>query len=98
MKAIAFRMQHVCTRLLRTVVLGIGVGALSLFGTLTAMAQSYTILRVNQSAPANSLNDGSSWANAFTNLQSAIAAAQPTAAQPVEIWIARGTYYPTNGT
>lgn len=41
---------------------------------------------------AAGLNDGSSWANAFTSLQSALNAAVPFS----RIWIARGTYYPSS--
>ncbi len=40
-------------------------------------------------------NDGSSWANAFSDLQDAIAASNATLN---EIWVAQGTYYPTAGT
>ncbi|HZQ47926.1 MAG TPA: hypothetical protein VFC07_12985, partial [Verrucomicrobiae bacterium] len=105
MKALAFGTQQICTRLLRTLrtvfssfVVSLGLLALSLCMSMTVSAQTPTVLRVNQNAPASSLNNGSSWANAFTNLQAAIAAAQPSAQNPVQIWIARGTYYPTSGT
>jgi predicted outer membrane repeat protein len=65
-----------------------------LFG---AQAFSQTILYVNQAASGGSHN-GSSWVNAFTKLEDAISAANPTASQPVEIWVAKGTYKPTTGT
>lgn len=67
-------------------------------GCLTLGAASgQTILRVNQAA-AGAQQDGQAWATAFTRLEDAIAAAQPSASQPVEIWVAKGTYKPTSGT
>ena len=51
------------------------------------------ILYVNANATGN--NTGSSWANAFTNLQAAINGA--TCPYGSQIWVARGTYYPDEG-
>jgi uncharacterized repeat protein (TIGR01451 family) len=44
---------------------------------------------------ATGLNDGSSWANAFTNLRAALDHAA-TACQKT-VWVAQGTYYPSSG-
>ena len=64
---------------------------LSLFVSCTASA--IQIIYVNKNSPTSN-GDGSSWATAYRKLDSAIAAANPTPSNPVEIWIAKGTYYP----
>jgi hypothetical protein len=51
---------------------------------------SYTEIYVNKTATGN--NNGTSWTDAFTDLQDAIDAS----CSNVEIWVAAGTYYPTS--
>jgi hypothetical protein len=50
------------------------------------------IIYVNTAADGNA--DGSSWTDAYQDLQAALAAAN----SGEEIWVAKGTYYPTTGT
>lgn len=54
-----------------------------------AFEQPVNDLFVDTDAIGN--NDGLSWTNAFTDLQSALS----TAAGGVHVWVAEGTYYPT---
>ena len=70
---------------------------LGVFFLNTLHAQTPTVIYVN-AANGNSTHDGQSWATAFTDLQSAIQAANPTANAPVQIRIAGGTYLPTATT
>jgi predicted outer membrane repeat protein len=52
-----------------------------------------TVFYVNADA-ASSVQDGSSWAHAFSDLQAALTKAAATAG-PMQIWIAEGTYKPS---
>ncbi|MBA4147546.1 MAG: right-handed parallel beta-helix repeat-containing protein [Verrucomicrobia bacterium] len=69
-----------------------------LLGLWMPEANAANILFVNQNAPLSSLRNGTSWANAYTDLAVAISNANPTASNPVQIWVATGTYKPTTGT
>lgn len=55
----------------------------------------FTNNRAYVNAGATGANNGGTWANAFTSLQSAISAAG--ACSISEIWVAAGTYIPTTG-
>ncbi|MEM1326680.1 MAG: choice-of-anchor Q domain-containing protein [Bacteroidota bacterium] len=55
------------------------------------------ILYVNQALTTGN-NDGTSWANAFNNLQNALNAVSSSNPCETEIWVAQGTYYPDEGS
>lgn len=61
----------------------------TLLFTLSLQAQTLYV-----KADANGANNGTSWTNAYTDLQNAIA----TANYGTQIWVAIGTYKPTQGT
>ncbi len=60
--------------------------------TYTLFAFTGSVIYVNQAAAG--ANNGRSWTDAFTDLQSALAAA----CSGIEIWVAAGTYKPTTTT
>jgi hypothetical protein len=55
-------------------------------------ALATTVIYVNHAA--NGANDGSSWADAFVDLQDALAAAAQMPPGDAQIWVAAGTYRP----
>ncbi len=60
-----------------------------------ASAQNCSVIYVNIDAPGAS--DGSSWQDAFTNLQDAITESANCLDVGAEIWVAQGTYLPDVG-
>ena len=67
------------------------LGLLFLFGSLIAGGQTIWYVKAN----ATGLNNGSSWADAFSNLQPAIDAARASFEFDKQVWVAAGTYRPT---
>lgn len=65
-----------------------GIALLLMSNTYRAQADT-TILYVNHAASGS--NNGSSWSDAYTNLQTALSAAS----SGDEVWVARGVYTPT---
>ncbi|MBP6680182.1 MAG: hypothetical protein KA166_03260, partial [Saprospiraceae bacterium] len=65
-------------------------------GTLHATTEfACDIIYVKKDATGN--NDGSSWSNAYTNLQDALLTGCACGGT-TQIWVAAGTYYPDEGT
>lgn len=61
-------------------------------GIFTARAQTVLYVKAN----AIGANDGTSWTNAYTNLQSAITTTRTNTTNNYEIWVADGTFKPTH--
>ena len=57
-------------------------------------AAAAAVIYVNAHA-TGSVHNGDSWATAYTNLQSALTEAATENSHPVQIWIAQGTYTPS---
>jgi predicted outer membrane repeat protein len=74
------------------------LAVVALLGLLLAnagpAAAQATVIYVD--AGATGANSGASWADAYTDLQSALAAANPAVGETVQIWVAAGTYKPAS--
>ena len=57
-----------------------------------------TIIHVKQGS--HTIQDGTTWGTAYSNLHDALSEAKTIASvvNPIEIWVAAGTYYPDEGT
>ena len=56
------------------------------------------IIYVSQHPPAGAAQTGASWSTALPSLQVALGQIPVGNTQPIEIWVAKGTYYPCNRT
>jgi len=66
------------------------------FESAIAIADGATVIYVD--AGAAGASDGTSWVDAYTDLQDALAAAAALETSDIEIWVTAGTYRPDRGT
>jgi len=69
---------------------------LSVFLGVVAPVRAQRVIYVDQQAPGT--NDGTSWVDAYQDLQDALDDARARGDTDAEIWIAAGTYKPDRGT
>lgn len=72
------------------------VAVICFFSTLIGTAQTVYYVKTSENG-GNDSNNGLSWSTAFASVQKAIDAANSAATTdtPNEVWVAKGTYYPT---
>lgn len=70
--------------------------ALIAMATQSVYAQNTIIRRVDVDAPPS--GDGTSWATAYNNLQTALSNSNPSESEIYQLWVAEGTYKATSGT